>query len=101
MSTSTEVKVTVKPNELLGQPPMYKVVYLNDDVTTIEFVIDSLVEHFDHGAQTAIQLAEHIHENGSAVVAILPHEIAEQKGIEVTVKAHKHGYPLQIKLESE
>jgi ATP-dependent Clp protease adapter protein ClpS len=33
------------------------------------------------------------------VVATLPYEIAEQKGIEITVKARAEGYPLQIKLE--
>ena len=40
-----------------------------------------------------------IHEVGSAVVAILPYEIAEQKGIEVTVSARQNNFPLQIKLE--
>ena len=40
-----------------------------------------------------------IHESGSAVVAVLPYEIAEQKGIEVTLRARAEGYPLQIKLE--
>jgi ATP-dependent Clp protease adapter protein ClpS len=42
-----------------------------------------------------------IHESGSAVVAILPYEIAEQKGIEITISARTEGYPLQIKLEPE
>jgi ATP-dependent Clp protease adapter protein ClpS len=35
------------------------------------------------------------------VVAVLPYEIAEQKGIEVTVQARNNNYPLQIKLEPE
>ena len=42
-----------------------------------------------------------IHEIGSAVVAVLPYEIAEQKGIEVTVLARNNNYPLQVKLEPE
>jgi ATP-dependent Clp protease adapter protein ClpS len=42
-----------------------------------------------------------IHEDGSAVVAILPYELAEQKGIEVTVDARGAGYPLQVKLEPD
>jgi ATP-dependent Clp protease adapter protein ClpS len=42
-----------------------------------------------------------IHQLGSAVVAILPYEIAEQKGIEVTISARAQGYPLQIKIEAE
>ena len=42
-----------------------------------------------------------IHDQGSAVVAVLPYEVAEQKGIEVTVHARSNNYPLQIKLEPE
>jgi ATP-dependent Clp protease adapter protein ClpS len=35
------------------------------------------------------------------VVAVLPYEVAEQKGIEITVDARAEGYPLQIKLEPD
>jgi ATP-dependent Clp protease adapter protein ClpS len=35
------------------------------------------------------------------VVAVLPYEIAEQKGIEVTLDARNEGFPLQVKIESE
>ena len=85
----------------LKEPPMFKVIYLNDNQTTIEFVIESLVEFFNYNAQTALQITSDIHEQGSAVVAVLPYEIAEQKGIEVTIDARSHGYPLQIKVEPE
>jgi ATP-dependent Clp protease adapter protein ClpS len=46
-------------------------------------------------------ITEDIHEAGSAVVAVLPYEIAEQKGIEVTMFARSQSYPLQIKLEPD
>jgi ATP-dependent Clp protease adaptor protein ClpS len=42
-----------------------------------------------------------IHEKGSAVVAVLPYEMAEQKGVEVTVMARGAGFPLQVKLEPD
>jgi ATP-dependent Clp protease adapter protein ClpS len=42
-----------------------------------------------------------IHENGSAVVAVLPYEIAEQKGVEITMAARSQNYPLQVKLEPD
>ena len=48
-----------------------------------------------------MHITENIHNQGSAVVAVLPYEIAEQKGIEVTVSARSQGYPLQVKVESE
>lgn len=85
----------------LKEPPMFKVIYLNDNQTTMEFVIDSLMEVFNYSMETAVQITEDIHQAGSAVVAVLPYEIAEQKGIEVTVSARQNNYPLQVKLEPE
>ena len=67
----------------------------------MEFVVESLVEYFEYTPETAEQITIDIHEEGSACVAVLPYEIAEQKGVEVTVSARSQNYPLQIKLEPE
>lgn len=80
---------------------MFRVIYLNDDKTTLEFVISSLVTHFNYNEETAAKITVDIHEKGSAVVAVLPYELAEQKGIEATVEARQAGYPLQIKIEPD
>jgi ATP-dependent Clp protease adaptor protein ClpS len=80
---------------------MFRVVYLNDNATSMEFVVESLVEYFEYTPETAEQITIDIHEDGSACVAVLPYEIAEQKGVEVTVSARAQNYPLQIKLEPE
>jgi len=85
----------------LKEPPLFKIIYLNDERTAVEFVISSLIEHFEYTADTAQAVTMNIHESGSAVVAVLPYEVAEQKGIEITVSARSEGYPLQIKLEPE
>ena len=90
-----------KTNLGLAEPPMFKIIYLNDNATPMEFVIETLIESFNYNEQTAVQITHDIHEAGSAVVAVLPYEIAEQKGIEVTVQARNNNYPLQIKLEPE
>lgn len=97
----SETRTRIKPNEAFKEPPMFKVVYLNDNQTSMEFVIDSLIEFFDYKPETAEQITIDIHESGSACVAVLPYEVAEQKGIEVTVQARAQNYPLQIKLEPE
>ena len=97
----TESKVTIKPNLKITEPPMFKVIYMNDNQTTMEFVVTSLIEHFDYTLDTATNITTGIHETGSAVVAVLPYEIAEQKGIEVTLDARNQGYPLQVKVEAE
>lgn len=83
------------------EPPLFRVVYINDTKTSVGFVIQSLVEHFSYTADTAETITMEIHEAGSAVVAVLPYEVAEQKGIEITVDARAEGYPLQIKLEPD
>jgi ATP-dependent Clp protease adaptor protein ClpS len=85
----------------IPEPPMFKVIYLNDNQTTIEFVIETLMNFFNYNSETAIKITEDIHTAGSATVAVLPYEIAEQKGIEVTVHARNQNYPLQVKLEPE
>jgi len=99
MSTHTEV--AVKPKLDLAEPPMFKVVYINDNKTSFQFVIESLVDHFAYVEDTAERIANMINEEGAAVAAVLPYEVAEQKGIEVTLDARKQGYPLQIRVEEE
>ena len=99
--SKTDTKVKIKPNISLTEPPLYKVIYINDDVTSMHFVVNSLIDYFNYNQDTATSLTENIHHQGSAVVAVLPYEIAEQKGIEVTLDARSQGYPLQIKVEAE
>ena len=99
--SETEIKQNVRPILDDIQPPKdYKVIYLNDNVTTFEFVTDSLVNKFSYEENDADNKAHEINENGSGVVALLPFEIAEQKGVEVLLSARHQGYPLEIKLES-
>ena len=100
-NASPEVRNLIKPNLALKEPPLFRIIYLNDEHTSMEFVIHTLVEYFDYNSDTASQITVDIHEKGSAIVAVLPFEIAEQKGIEVTLDARAQGYPLQVKVEAE
>jgi ATP-dependent Clp protease adaptor protein ClpS len=99
--TASEIRTKILPRQDLKEPPMFRVIYLNDNQTAMEFVVQSLVEVFDYTSATAERITVDIHQAGSAVVAVLPYEIAEQKGIEVTVSARSAGYPLQVKLEPD
>lgn len=96
-----QTETLIKPKLDLKAPSMYKVIYINDNKTSMQFVIDSLEEHFAYATSTAEKIANTVHNEGAAVVAVLPYEIAEQKGIEVTVEARANGYPLQVKIEKE
>jgi len=97
----TQSAVDVQIKQDISEPPMFKLIYLNDNTTSVDFVITTLMNFFDYTPETAEKITFDIDEEGSAVVAVLPYEIAEQKGIEVTVSARTNGYPLQIKLEPE
>ena len=88
-----QVKTNVQP------PGLYNVIYLNDSVTTMEFVIETLKNIFHHTDETAEKITVKIHEEGSSVVSTLPYEIAEQKGVEATLLARNNGFPLNVKLE--
>lgn len=97
----SETKTKIKPNLSIAEPPLFRVIYMNDDHTSMDFVVRSLIDHFDYNVDTAASITTGIHEQGSAVVAVLPYEIAEQKGMEVTIDARNEGFPLQVRVEAE
>jgi ATP-dependent Clp protease adaptor protein ClpS len=99
--SKTDTKIKIKPNLGLQEPPLFRIIYINDEVTSMEFVVASLIDYFNYNVDTAAVITKNIHDSGSAVVAVLPYEIAEQRGIEVTLDARSHGFPLQIKVEAE
>ena len=99
--STTDTETRIKIQEDLKEPCMFKIIYLNDNSTSMDFVIETLIDIFDYNPVTAEKITIDIHKEGSAVVAVLPYELAEQKGIEVTVSARANGYPLQVKLEED
>lgn len=101
MTAKSETKQKIKPNMTLQEPPLFRIIYFNDDVTSMDFVVNSLIDYFNYNTDTATQITMKIHDQGSAVVAVLPYEIAEQKGIEVVLEARNQGFPLQVKVEAE
>lgn len=99
--SNAEAATITRTKKAVKEPPLYRVIYINDNTTTLEFVVGSLVEFFDYSVETATQLTVSIHEHGQATVAVLPFEIAEQKGTEVTDSARLNEFPLQVKLEPD
>jgi ATP-dependent Clp protease adaptor protein ClpS len=98
---STEIQVKEKTKVQLEPPRMWKVVFLNDDQTPMELVIELLTGIFKHTESKAKEITLEIHETGSASVGIYPFEIAEQKGLEATNIARQNGSPLRITVEQE
>lgn len=101
MTTATKQRVTVTTQVDVKEPPLFKVIYVNDNVTPMDYVIASLIKFFNYNEQTATELTIEIHNKGAETVAVLPYEIAEEKGVEATLHARQQRFPLQIKLEPD
>jgi ATP-dependent Clp protease adaptor protein ClpS len=98
---TVEAKIEDKVVVALQPPKLWKVVFLNDDKTPMEFVIELLTGIFKHSDLKAKDLTLEIHNTGAAVVGIYPFEIAEQLGVEATHLSRSNGFPLQIQVEEE
>ena len=83
----------------LQQPPMFKVVMINDDYTPMEFVVQVLESFFNHGREQAVQIMLQVHQSGRGVAGIYPAEIAETKVAQVNAFARKHQHPLLTVME--
>ncbi|MEW6259335.1 MAG: ATP-dependent Clp protease adapter ClpS [Thermodesulfobacteriota bacterium] len=99
--THFEEEVTSEQEEQLTEPPLYKVILLNDDYTTMEFVVDILMSVFQKTIEEAITIMLAVHRQGSGVAGIYPYEIAETKVDTVHTLARENGFPLRCTLEPE
>jgi ATP-dependent Clp protease adaptor protein ClpS len=96
-AVQTEEKIAIS----LQPPSLWKVIFVNDDSTPMEFVIELLTSIFKHSETSAKEVTLEVHNTGSGVAGIYAHEIAEQLGIEATKSARANGFPLQINIEQE
>ena len=82
-------------------PKMYSVVLLNDDYTTMEFVVSVLENVFQKSPAEAFRLMMQVHTQGRAVCGTYTYEVAETKADTVRDLAEREGFPLQASLEEE
>ena len=83
------------------QPKLYRVIMLNDDYTSMEFVVFVLQEVFLKSTTEAESLMMSIHLNGSGVAGVFTREIAETKIAQVTELAKLNEFPLKCIMEEE
>jgi ATP-dependent Clp protease adaptor protein ClpS len=93
------IKTETREKLKTAEPDKYDVLFLNDEVTTVDFVIRILKQIFGKTQEEAIKICEYIHNNGQGIVGTYLYEIAEQKGIETTMVAREEGFPLQVKVQ--
>ena len=101
MTVDVDIQIDEKIKQKIQEPNKWKVVFLNDDSTPMEFVIGLLTEIFKHTQETAKNITMQIHNEGSGIAGVYTFEIAEIKAVETTTLARANGFPLQIKMEEE
>ncbi len=94
-------KVQTKEIVDLKEPKKYKVFLLNDDYTTMDFVVDILCDIFDKSYEEAVNIMLTIHKQGKGLCGIYTYEIAETKVAQVHRLARAHEFPLKATMEEE
>jgi len=85
----------------LEEPRLYKVMLLNDDYTSMDFVIMVLMDIFHQSSEKATAIMYKIHEEGSGLCGVYTYEIAETKIAQVHTLAKEHQFPLRATMEEE
>ena len=83
------------------EPPMYRVFLLNDDYTTMEFVVEVLKSVFHKSDAEATRIMLNVHRAGVGICGVYTYEIAETKVDTVHNLARENGFPLKCSMERE
>jgi ATP-dependent Clp protease adaptor protein ClpS len=99
--TQHESDTAVVEKRRTETPKQYKVILLNDDYTTMEFVVHIMEVVFMKSPSEAIQIMLQVHKSGRGVAGIFSKQIAEAKIDRVHNEARKEGFPLKCIMEEE
>jgi ATP-dependent Clp protease adaptor protein ClpS len=99
-STPTE-EVDVEERKKTAAPKRFKVVFHNDDYTTMEYVIEVLRRFFHKNETEALHIMLTVHKKGKGVAGVYPRDVAETKVTEVMLDARERGHPLLVTAEPE
>jgi ATP-dependent Clp protease adaptor protein ClpS len=95
----TGERVKDRPDTRQQEPRLYQVVLLNDDYSTMEFVIHVLETVFERSPAEAYRIMMQVHQNGRGIAGVYVWEIAETKADKVATLAREAGFPLRATVE--
>lgn len=99
MSTKKEYELD---DELsLMEPKQYKVLLLNDDYTSMDFVVEILMNIFHKSYSEAETIMLEVHRKDRGLCGVYTYEVAETKVMQVGKLAKEQGYPLKAMMEEE
>ena len=93
--------VLERTKQEVKRPQLFKVLLLNDDYTTMDFVVEVLETIFNKQPAEAFRIMMMVHTQGKGLCGVYPHEIAETKVEAVVTTAREHGFPLKAAMEPE
>jgi ATP-dependent Clp protease adaptor protein ClpS len=96
-----EGEVGLEQRKRPAHPKRAKVIFHNDDYTTMEYVVLVLRRFFHKTETEALHVMLTVHKKGKAVAGVYPKEVAETKVAEVTRDARENGHPLLVTAEAE
>jgi len=99
MPTNTEFDLL--DETVLAYPKKYKVYLLNDDYTSMDFVVDILISIFHKSYEQAESVMLDIHKKDRGLCGLYTYEIAETKVMQVLKRAKESGFPLKATMEEE
>ena len=99
--SDTGVVTETRKKEKLKKPQLYKVIFHNDNYTTMEFVVAVLRDVFHKNETDAIAIMLNVHRMGAGVAGVYTYEIAETKIRETEKLAREHEFPLKLSMEPE
>jgi ATP-dependent Clp protease adaptor protein ClpS len=100
-SKQTEGEVLERVKPVLKEPKLYRVVLLNDDYTTMDFVVEILEGIFHKQPAEAFRIMMQVHTQGRGVCGVYTYEVAETKVSTVHGLAQERGFPLRASIEEE
>src|SRR3954469_17890987 len=83
------------------KPELFKVLLLNDDYTTMDFVVEVLENVFNKAPAEAYRIMMAVHTQGQGLCGVYPYEVAETKVATVVELARSNGIPLRAAMEPE
>lgn len=91
--------VTLNNRASMEPPKKYGVYLLNDDYTTMDFVVEILCEVFALPQERAVAVMLLVHHEGKGLCGVYTRDIAETKQYQVMGRAKKEGCPLKCSIE--
>jgi ATP-dependent Clp protease adaptor protein ClpS len=98
---ATNIEFELLDEVTLKYPKKYKVFILNDDYTSMDFVVDILISIFHKSYEQAQSIMLEVHKKERGLCGVYTHEIAETKVMQVIKKAKDNGFPLKATMEEE